>query len=1056
MKKIFFLTAILIWTVSIQAQTKWVIHGKIIAGNSDTPLAGTLIESRQSKSNTVSATDGSFLINLTFTYDTLDISHIGYANTVIPINSSTKSSLRVELMQLTKELEEVTINTGYQRISKERATGSFSQIGKTLLNQQTGTTLLDRLESITNGLYFDRQTGFTGTRIIIRGLSTIQGPSAPLIILDNFPYEGDLNNINPNDVESITVLKDAAAASIWGTRAGNGVIVITTKKGRFDQLTKVEYGSSILITKEPDLGYVKNISTEDFVDVEHFLYDKGFYANQLAAQPYSYTTPVVEILLQRDLGNITIDQANAKLIAVGKHKLTDDLKNYVYKTGVNYQNSISLRGGSKNMLWNVSGGYDHNNDVLNAVYERYNFRDGQVFKVSKKMEVSVGFDYTRSFSKAGKSGYGALRPGQGVLPVYTQLADENGNPLPVNYRYRQTYTDTAGKGKLLDWKWYPLSDYKSISNASILQAVLADIGINYRFSNNVVVSVKYQYGKQFTRTKMLSDISSYYTRELINQFCVLNYATGKITYNIPKGGILDQSNADLETNNLRGQINFNRSFKIHHIDAIIGAEYRSIENDYQKFRTYGYEANSLRYADVDYVTMFTDFLSGSTNNIPSGTNYSGISNRNISFYANAAYSYKSKYNLYTSTRRDASNLFGASSNNKWTPLWSVGASWDLAKEKFYKVKLLPALKLRFSYGVSGNADPLRSAITVIQYNATSSYTQLPIAIIAQFGNPELRWEKIKMTNMGIDLTSKNSRLSGSVDFYHKKGLDLFGTMPIDYTGLAFNSVVKNAAKIAGYGWDINLNSRNTVGNFNWTSQLNLNLQKDKVLQYYLVSKQGSNFVLGNSISAVEGHPVYALYDYKWAGLDPLTGDPMGYLNGNVSKDYNSITGSGTQIWDLAYIGPTLPTVVASLGNTISWKHISFTFRITGKFGNYFQRNSIDYTTLFNFRNGHSDFGQRWQQPGDELHTNVPSMVYPNNTQRNNFYNASATLATKADLIRFQYVSLSYDFKNPSIQFYINANNLGLIWKANHYGIDPEYQNNIPLSPNFAFGIRGSF
>jgi len=142
-----------------------------------------------------------------------------------------------------------------------------------------------------------------------------------------------------------------------------------------------------------------------------------------------------------------------------------------------------------------------------------------------------------------------------------------------------------------------------------------------------------------------------------------------------------------------------------------------------------------------------------------------------------------------------------------------------------------------------------------------------------------------------------------------------------------------------------------------------------------------------------------------------------------------------------------------MGNTISWKKLSLTIRVTGKFGNWFQRSSIDYAALVNMRSGHSDYALRWQQPGDEAHTTVPSFVYPVNTQRGNFYRNAAPLATKADLVRLQYITLSYDLVKPATRFFINANNLGLLWRANHYGIDPEYTGGLPPSMTLAIGAR---
>jgi len=1057
MRAIFFLFFILqLCCTELWAQVPGLITGTVTDAESKGPVAGAIVKSRQSKTITLTDAAGVFKTRLHQLADTLDVESEGYEVMTIPVNTNLTSSLQVMLTPVTRQLEAVVVNTGYQQIAKERATGSFTLLDKKLLNQQVSTSIIGRLEAISNGLYVDRQTTASGNRIVIRGLSTIQGPGEPLVVVDNFPYEGDLNNINPNDVENITILKDAAAASIWGTRAGNGVIVITTKKGRYDQPIKVELASSVLITGKPSLGYIKQINPADFVGVERYLYNQGFYAGQLAAQPFMYTTPVVEILKQRDLGNLSPAEADASLADIGEHNVLDDLRKYMYDKGANFQQSVGVSGGAKKMNWNLAAGYDNNIDHLNATYKRYNFRDAHSFKLTQKLELTVGIEYTQSNSRTGRAGYGNLKPAQGVLPVYTQLADESGNALPVNFRYRQAYTDTAGSGKLLNWRWYPLSDHLNINKSSSLQGLLGNIGIDYKFNNGITLNIKYQYGSQSTTDKTMYARESYFARELINQYSVLNAATGKLLYNIPKGGILDRGVGNLQTNNVRGTLSYNKAIKQHRIDGIAGTEFRQVDYNFNSARSYGYNPNNLSAAAVDNVTRFPNFLDGSTNPIPSGTNHSGTLNRYVSFFTNSAYTYRGKYIFSASIRRDASNLFGVSSNNRWTPLWSVGGSWDIAKEPFYHFALLPALKLRASFGYSGNADPSRSAVSVIQYNGTSTYTQLPIAIISQFANPELRWEKVATSNIGIDFISSNSRLSGSIEYYHKKGTNLFGTTPVDYTALGNNRIIKNVASMAGNGWDISLNSRNTTGKVAWNSQLNLNFNKDKVLRYYLINKQGSSFVSGNSVSAIEGKPVYALYNYRWGGLDPLTGDPLGYLNGAVSKDYAAITGSGTQIEDLIYIGPTLPVLTANLGNTVSWKGLSVSVRITGKFGNYFQRSSIDYTALLNMRSGHSDYAARWQAPGDELHTSVPSMIYPNNINRNNFYRSVAVLASRADLIRLQYITAAYTLKRWGMQVFVNANNLGLLWRANRYGIDPEYGDNLPPSKNFALGFRTSF
>ncbi|HMK02602.1 MAG TPA: hypothetical protein VK489_00340, partial [Ferruginibacter sp.] len=188
----------------------------------------------------------------------------------------------------------------------------------------------------------------------------------------------------------------------------------------------------------------------------------------------------------------------------------------------------------------------------------------------------------------------------------------------------------------------------------------------------------------------------------------------------------------------------------------------------------------------------------------------------------------------------------------------------------------------------------------------------------------------------------------------------------------------------------------------------------------------------------------------------LNGDPMGYFQGAVSKNYTSLTGVATTLDDLVYIGPTLPLFTASLGNTVQWKRFSVTIRVSGKFGYYFLRQSVDYGTLFKGGAGHADYALRWQQTGDEKFTSVPSMTFPAVTRRDNFYRYADVLASRADHIRLQYITITYEIKKPSLQFYINLNNAGLLWKANSFGIDPEYNNTLTPSKNVVLGLKAEF
>jgi hypothetical protein len=411
-----------------------------------------------------------------------------------------------------------------------------------------------------------------------------------------------------------------------------------------------------------------------------------------------------------------------------------------------------------------------------------------------------------------------------------------------------------------------------------------------------------------------------------------------------------------------------------------------------------------------------------------------------------------------SGRIDQSNLFGVKTNQKGVPLWSAGAAWNINQEKYYTSEWLPFLKLRVTYGYNGNVYKGISAYTTARYNGNNGSTQLPYAQVINPPNPELRWEKFQMVNMGIDFGFKGDRLSGSVDFFQKKGIDLIG-VSLFAPSSGISTFRGNYAGTKGKGVDLTLNSKNTNGDFTWRTNLLFSYIQDKVTGYN-VEPTG----LPGVGVPVLNRPLYGIYSYAWAGLDPLTGDPQGYLNGKLSKDYTTIL-STANINNSMYNGSARPTIFGSLRNTITWKNISLSANISYRFNYYFRKQSVNYTNVLNSKIDHGDFDLRWQKQGDEKFTNVPSLPESVNSSRDNFYAGSSVLVGKADNIRLQDVRISYDLPGNSvrnlpvkhIQFFAYANNLGMIWKADKGKIDPDYANAVyaPVR-TIAAGIKADF
>jgi len=1042
-----------------------IIKGHITSKYKLEPIFGVTIRVEGTNRGTISDESGNFTLQINQEDKVLIFTCIGKKKQFININN--RLEINIQMEDDISALQEVqVVSTGYQIVAKERATGSFEKIDNNLFNRTTGTTIFSRLDGVTAGLLFDKHASSTPglESLTIRGLSTLNANKTPLVVLDNFPYEGDVNNINPNDVESITILKDAAAASIWGVRAGNGVIVITTKKGSYDKPLQVSFNANLTVANKPDLFYIPQMKSSDYIDVEKYLFSKGNYDASLS-DTYSWPllSPVVEILAktQGPGATLTQAQADAQINALRNYDVRNDYLKYVYRKAINQQYAFNFSGGSNILSYFASAGYDKDlGDRVNIQNDRITLKSNFVFKPIRNLDIELGTIFTQTNYQL-PVGSSALNYSPTDIP-YTRLADNNGNPLVVGKDYSTVLTQNPGDSRLLDWTYKPLAELYTNKGTIKGYDLLLNLGAKYTISKVFNVDVKYQYGKIMSDQENVYSQNSYDMRNLINMFT--QSVGSQVIRPIPLGGMLDISNSNTTTNSLRGQLNANKTWGTkHQLAAIAGVEVRENNSLSNTNRTYGYNSDLLTYQNVDFTSSYTSPLLPGLGymGIPNTMDLENIINRYTSIYSNAAYTYNSRYTLSVSARKDASNLFGVKSNLKGVPLWSTGGSWYISQEPFYKLDILPYLKLRVTYGYNGNASNNLSALSIIKYGNLAPYTNLTTASIQNPANDELRWEKVGIMNLGLDFGFKNNRLSGSIEFYDKNAKDLLGATPIGLsTGFTYSTV--NCANMEGKGTDLTLHSRNLTGTIKWNTDFILSYYKNKVTHYTPVNiPSASNYLIaGYAITPIEGQPVYAIFSYKWAGLDPATGAPMGYLNGKVSEDYNALT--NVSVSDLQFHGSAVPLYYGSLRNTFSWKNISLSANIVYKFDYYFRRTGINYTNLFgNNAIGNADYAIRWQKPGDEKITNVPAMIYPANGVQDNFYTYSSALISKGDHIRLQDITVSYELDKPSryfknIKIYGNVSNIGIIWRANKQGIDPDYISGYPTPLTLALGLSANF
>lgn len=1038
------------------------VKGHVI-DSSGAPIAGASIQVKgDKKKGTNSDANGYFELNGVDENATLVISGINIETYEVKLNGR-KDLTTIMIRPKTKAMNEVTIvSTGYQEIPKERVTGSFTVIDNKTLNEQVGTNILNRLDGVSSGVLFEKNKSNnrpnSNLNIAIRGLSTINGPLDPLIVLDGFIYEGNIDNINPNDVENITILKDAAATSIWGARAGNGVIVITTKKGKFNQKLQIGFNANTIFTQKPDLYSIPQISPAEYIDFEQFLFNQGFFDSRIGVG-WIGLTPAVQVFSDARRGLINSSDSATLINQLKSTDSRDQYLKYFYTAPITQQYAVNLRGGSNNNAFTLSFGYDNAKGQLYDDLKKLNVRVENIYRPVKNLDVSIGAYYTNSQSKSGRrNAYNSILINGRQVP-YLRFADDAGNSLSVPTVFNDSYTDTVGGGQLLNWKYYPLEDYKYNKTALTTKELFTTVGLKYTIKPYLNIEGRYQYQNQTTEDETIRELQSFGTRNIINLFTQLNGSNGTV-YNVPIGGIRTLNFGQVNSHTFRGQLNFNQTWGSHEIAALTGAEIREAKTKANNSILYGYNDDPRSSRNVNFATFYPTFVTGDFEQIEGDFSSNELTYRFVSTYMNASYTYDRKYVLTASARRDGSNIFGLNTNDKWKPLWSLGAGWNISNENFYKSTLIPTLKLRLTYGFNGNVDLARSAVAVGRFFSNAPITNYPFARIQILNNPELRWEKTRMLNIGVDFSVSKGILNGSIEYYHKRGSDLYGEGPIDYTATGRNIMIFNVAGMKGNGVDVILNSKIVDRLFKWNSNLLFNYNSNKTTDYYTnsINPLALKIGAGRTISPVVGKPLYAVSAFRWAGLDSA-GNPQGFVKGVKSINYSDIFLNG----DIVYIGSTSPTFFGSFINSFSWKNVTISMNIAYKLNYYFQKPSISYSSLIAVGAGHSDYALRWQNPGDELRTNVPSFQYPSDESRDNFYLNSELNVLKGDHIRLQYVNVVYTIGNQKkkkfpfkdIQLYINASNLGILWRANNQKLDPDYPSDIRPSTTFAFGLRGN-
>ncbi|MDR2274006.1 MAG: SusC/RagA family TonB-linked outer membrane protein [Sphingobacterium sp.] len=1031
------------------------IRGTVISSIDGKPIQGVSIQVQGEKGRASSRNDGSFSLSVSKSKGTVSFSHMGFRR--LELTYVAGVSLQVKLIPIENQLDEVeVVSTGYQKIPKERATGSFVQVDSKTLQRNPATNILARLDGVTNGLLLDKNAG-NPDRLSIRGRSTLFSNTRPLIVVDNFPFEGDLDNINPNDIESVTVLKDATAASIWGVRSGNGVIVLTTKKGKTG--TTIDFTSNFLIAKKPNLFYQKQLSSSEFIDAEIDLFQRGYYDKDINTG-YKNISPVVSLLERVRSGDLDQDVAKAEIDGYRAHDVRDELTKYFYRNKIQNQQQLSITAGSDRVKSLISLAYDRSlSESVTADNTRLTIRNNNQWNLIKDyLQVSSDLWYVKNSSKESNAyGYNPLYP-------YERLGD-NGRALEASTMstLRRAYTDTVGNGYLLDWKYRPLEEVQDglTRYQNVDQQLRFQLGVRSKIYRSFKVAADYMTSNNWIDNSTLYDQRSFYTRNLINQFSQVDLVNKTVVRPIPLGDILDASETRMQSHYGRIQLDWDeRVGTQHRISGLIGMEWRKDKSLFDSpGYLYGYNPKLESYSEVDIFNSFPLYHNGGYSMISKGGSRIRQQDNNRSWYGLFSYSYRDNLTITGSIRKDESNIFGVSANQRGVPLWSLGASYGF--QQFLKSDKIDYLKLRATYGYNGNVDKSTTAYLTSKLYRNTNLWGKPMDIILNPPNSSLRWERVQNINVGVDISLMKNRVGGTLEYFQKNGKDLMGQSPVaPQVGVV--EFYGNVARTSTSGVDVQLW-------FNWfekkaiqvRTDLIFNQVKDKVTSYYRVPGANKDIVSSTGIVPIEGYPINTLVLYRFKGLN-AEGNPLGIVDHGITDAYSTILNSNDR-QSINFMGSRLPTKFGSLRNTVSLRNWEFSFNIVYKLGYYLKRpNSFNSNGLIGGEYRFADYDQRWQNAGDENRTNVPAFVYPANINRESFYQNSDALVIKGDQLRVQDIRVSYVFapftkyQNSRLNLYLYCSNIGLLWKANNKGLDPNFLTGYPAPFETTLGLKFNF
>ena len=1084
MKRLFIIIHLLVVVLAMTAQER-TVTGVVMDGDlADEPLVGATVSVGGAKASTGTVTDinGRFTLKVPEDTKSLVVSYIGYATRTIELKAGV-SDYRVTLSSLANSLGDVVV-TGYQQIDRRKLTASVATLD--ISDETVGAVknIDQALAGQIAGLSAVTASGAPGApvKIRIRGTASINGTQEPLWVLDGIPMEGNeipaidnLNDIddiyqtsiaglNPSDIENITVLKDAAATAIYGARAANGVIVITTKKGRVGRPI-VNFSTKLTYNPRVSIDRLNLLNADQKVNLELDLLSSAYDYRQ-------HKGGVANILDETGEFNVYKQGGWAALSADTQQRINrlrtinTDWNDILFRDVFNQEYNASVSGGSDRALYYASAGYYNEQGTVKGVENnRYNLTLKTNFRLNKLLKVgaSVFANQRRQESYLTDTG-GFTNP-----VYYSRMANPYFEPYQADGSYNYDQNVQGRESAVPDFNIF--EERNNTSKARTDRSLNAIIDAELKFSQHLKLTT--QFGVQYDtyNLKRYAGQDSYAMRK---EKAYATYMINGVQQSIfPYGGSSKQTEGRSLQWTWKAMLEWSHRFnQIHDVELMAGTEVRHNDSESLYSAAYGYDERTLTTQPV----IFPSQSVGEQYPLHAETH---VEQAYVSWFATGSYTLLHRYTLGGSIRFDGSDVFGVAKKYRYLPLYSVSALWRVGEEPFLQsADWLSELSLRASYGLQGNIDKNTSPYLIGTLRKTSVLggSAVETVIAAETApNPDLKWEKTQNVNVGLDIAVLNSRLRLTVDYYHRRSSDLIGMrmLPLE-TG--FSSTTINWASMTNDGWELTLNTRNIqTSDFSWTTNINLGFNRNEVLNESVAENA--------TYPGREGYPVGAIFAYKTAGLDadgyPLFVAADGSLQTAAEFLKLNRFGASTltaeeQRNQYTYMGTTDPKCSGGFINNFEYRDwqlgVGFMFNLGMKV-----RVQPSYSPTYYDRglNTNQDILRRrsaTNPAGDMATLMVSTPERSSEYTRYAEYNTYAMLDTwvrSSNYCRLQSLRLGYrlprQWLSPygisSVTLSLEGRNLAVIASDYDNYLDPETMGNPyaqPIARSFIFGLNVNF